>query len=151
MDADGATALESVAEMFARLESDLKLDGVIGSRIKMLGKNVQRSSLRHYVGRLFATYFNALFDIPVYDSQCGAKVFRKEVVLRALPLVSDYGFTWDTQLVVLLMKLGANVVEHPVSWKEVGNNKVSMLRDPIKMAWKLWRFRQTLKARLNRR
>lgn len=145
MDADGATSLNSIIEMYSKMASDASLDGVMGSRIKMLGRKVERDGARHYMGRIFATYFNFLFDIPAYDTQCGAKVYRRDKILPLIDQVSDKGFVWDTQLLVLMYRQGLKILEHPVDWIEIGQNKVSMLRDPLKMALNLWRFSRQLK------
>lgn len=49
--------------------------GVFGSRVAMLGYDIQRRWFRHYTGRIFATLAAVAVGRPVYDTQCGAKVF----------------------------------------------------------------------------
>ena len=141
LDADGSTSLQSWLEMATRIELEPTWACILGSRVKMVGRHVERSSLRHYVGRVFATYFSVLFGIPVYDSQCGAKVYRLSLVRNLFPLIRDTRFVWDTELLVLIHRARLPMIEQPVDWVEVGNNRISMWRDPAKMAWALLKFR----------
>lgn len=73
-DADLSTPLQSINK-FCELFDDHEITGVMGSRVKLLGRRIERRALRHYAGRIFATWASLVLGIPVYDTQCGAKVF----------------------------------------------------------------------------
>ena len=76
MDADMATPLHEIEQI---LEFAQKFDNAVvftGCRIKRLGAIVERKWWRHYLGRIFATAAGLVLDLPVYDTQCGAKFFR---------------------------------------------------------------------------
>lgn len=77
-DADLATPLNEIEPMVAW--ADKGYDVVMGLRLMRLGAKVRRKPLRHYLGRCFATVASMMLDLPVYDTQCGAKLFRREVV-----------------------------------------------------------------------
>jgi len=73
-DADLSTPLEMIDRMRKKLNGDVSL--VLGTRIKLLGYDVQQLALRHYFGRVYATLASSIvLDLPVYDTQCGAKIF----------------------------------------------------------------------------
>lgn len=77
-DADLATPLNEIEPMVAW--ADKGYDVVMGLRLMRLGAKVRRKPLRHYLGRCFATVASMMLDLPVYDTQCGAKLFCREVV-----------------------------------------------------------------------
>jgi hypothetical protein len=73
---------------------------VIGSRVQLLGRRITRSTVRHYAGRIFATCASLVLGLPVYDTQCGAKLFRATPVLACIldrPFTSHWIFA-DVEL-----------------------------------------------------
>lgn len=83
-DADLATPFDAVPDFMRLFESRADIDIVMGSRVQMLGRAINRSPNRHYAGRVFATSASIVLGLPVYDTQCGAKVFRNSPRLRRI-------------------------------------------------------------------
>jgi dolichyl-phosphate beta-glucosyltransferase len=140
-DADLSTPLSQVDLLLAALEADPKRLLALGSRVKRLGSEIDRRATRHYLGRVFSTMASQLFDLPVYDSQCGAKLFRSQV---AVPLFRDPFVTkwlFDVELLVRLRRhlgqkefLEASIEVPLTAWREMGGSKLRlshMLRVPI--------------------
>lgn len=75
-DADLSTPLEALDDFVALADKRRDIDLVIGSRVNLMGRDIRRSMPRHYVSRVFATAASHALDLPVYDTQCGAKLFR---------------------------------------------------------------------------
>lgn len=75
-DADLAAPPETVRPMLERFELHPGLEIVVGCRLRRLGSDIRRSLFRHLAGRGFATAASLHLRLPVYDTQCGAKLFR---------------------------------------------------------------------------
>ena len=144
VDADGAVGLSEILRAEAWLGEQSGIDALFGSRVKILGRRVERSWKRHLSGRIFATLVSELGRVPVYDSQCGLKLVRAASYRRVAPFLQTEGFAFDVELLLLLMKLGCRVVEFPVDWRDVPGSKVSLLRDSWRMAGEVVRIQKRL-------
>lgn len=130
-DADFAAPPGEVARVVDTLRAAESAEVVLGSRVALLGSDIERSALRHYAGRLFATAGSLVLGVPVYDTQCGAKAFRVTDDLRralAAPFASRWAF--DVELLGrLLGEVGGRTerfVELPLGcWRESGGSKLT--------------------------
>jgi dolichyl-phosphate beta-glucosyltransferase len=133
-DADLATPLAEIERFLEMLVERADADVVMGSRVRMLGRQIDRYGFRHAVGRLYATLASFVLALPVYDTQCGAKLFRASPALRqALDLPFHSRWAFDVELLQRLQLLWgdrgfARIVETPLrQWRDVGDSKVSLL------------------------
>jgi len=83
-DADLSTPLSVVDDFITFAVKRPEVDIILGSRVMLMGRDIRRESWRHYIGRVFATGVSLSLDLPVYDTQCGAKVFRANEALAAV-------------------------------------------------------------------
>ena len=146
-DADGAVSAREIirAEQFMRAVSP-PVDALFASRVKMMGRTIHRSKVRHYTGRVFATLVSVVGRVPAYDTQCGFKIVTAEAFEKINPFVRSLGFAFDVELLLLLMKTGRRVVEFPVDWRDVPGSKVKLLRDAMRMACEVFRIRRRVDA-----
>jgi glycosyltransferase involved in cell wall biosynthesis len=128
LDADLATPPAEIARLLGVLRGG-SADVVLGSRVALLGRAIERHAARHYVGRIFGTLASMTLQTSIYDTQCGAKLFRASRVLRdALddPFLSRWAF--DIELLGRLL-VGADTAiwEEPLlEWRDVAGSKLSM-------------------------
>jgi len=145
-DADGATSAGEVLRLLTfAWENGAPFDAVLGSRIKMLGRNVERTFVRHLTGRVYATCSSILTGYPVYDSQCGCKLVRGSAYRSIRPLLEETRFAFDMDLISHLLRAGSPVAEFPIDWIDVPGSKVSVLRDGFRMLIALVHLRGRLR------
>jgi len=140
-DADLATPLEAIADFLAVFDEHPQVQLVCGARVQMLGRSIRRNGLRHYLGRVFATAASLMLRLPVYDTQCGAKLFRAS---RNLRLVFSQPFLtrWliDVEILARLLALERQQEDFAVAeavhelplrqWHDVNGSKVKPLDLP---------------------
>jgi glycosyltransferase involved in cell wall biosynthesis len=103
IDADLAAPLDQSLLLLAELDAHPRAWAAIGSRVRLLGRDISRSTLRHYLGRVFATGASLTLGLPVYDTQCGLKLFRNLPGVRAT-LQAPFASRWifDVELLARL-------------------------------------------------
>ncbi len=134
-DADLATPLEALDRMLALFDERRDLEIVLAARVQLLGRHIDRNPGRHYAGRVFATAASSLLAMPIYDTQCGAKLFRVTRLVRDAfrdPFVTSW--TFDVELLSRLAymrrdaglpELEAVTHEVPLTrWTDVAGSKV---------------------------
>ena len=149
LDADLATPLDAIGDLQTALDRQPALDLVMGSRVKILGADIQRDPFRHYVGRVIATFISNILKLPVYDTQCGAKLFRRGIVTNLFqePFISPWLF--DVELLARLIRqhgrasVADHVAEVPLKqWIEQSDSRISS-GYVFKMWYELYRIHQT--------
>jgi hypothetical protein len=132
-DADLSTPLSEISYLSDGFNDSPSTMAVFGSRVRRLGTDIVRNAWRHYLGRVFSTIASLTVGLPVYDSQCGAKIFRKELVMPLFnePFVTDWLF--DVELLARMRSLYGveqttrGVYEAPLhNWKEVAGSKLRL-------------------------
>ena len=104
-DADLATPPRELLRLVAFLADHPALEVVMGSRVRLLGRSIARNPARHYLGRVFATLASLALGVPVYDTQCGAKVFRAtDALTQALQTPFRSRWAFDVELIGRLLK-----------------------------------------------
>jgi dolichyl-phosphate beta-glucosyltransferase len=136
-DADLATPLLQIPDLAAVLLRNPQLTMVFGARVRLLGRAIQRQPIRHYLGRCFATVASTVLRLPIYDTQCGAKLFRTSPELAAV-LAEPFQSRWifDVELLARFMArhrgqpsvVREQIYEYPLpEWTDVAGSKVSSL------------------------
>jgi glycosyltransferase involved in cell wall biosynthesis len=152
-DADLATPLTELPA-FVNIFTRPNIDIVFGARVRLLGREISRRPDRHYLGRVGATLISQTLGLAVYDTQCGAKVFRMNDALPQVfgkPFLSRWIF--DVEIIARYLKLwgrdrvAASMYELPVTvWHDVKGSKVRST-DFLRALRDLWKIRRAYRLR----
>lgn len=148
-DADLATPLAEIPRFCQLLDNRPQVQMVFGARVKLMGRTIERSASRHYLGRLAATLIASGLRLPIYDTQCGAKMFRVTGELADLfqePFLSSWIF--DVEIIGRLISANGGAVppdaiyELPLNeWEHKGSSKIRA-GDYFKALWELFLIRR---------
>ncbi len=149
-DADLATPLDAVDRFLQVLACRSDIEMVFGARVKLLGRHVERRAVRHYLGRIFATTVSTMLRTPIYDTQCGAKLFRVRPETRSVfaePFLSRWVF--DVEIIARYLNLWRSerkadtaVYEYPLeTWVDIAGSKVHVT-DFFTAFWDILRIRR---------
>jgi hypothetical protein len=159
-DADLATPLNVILEFRDVLECRPSLEAILGSRVRLLGREVRRSPGRHYLGRVFASASSLVLGLSVYDTQCGAKLFRSSPTTRSL-FQTPFASSWIFDVEILARFMAARgrgfqpradraLFEFPLHrWRDVHGSKVkpiAFLRAPLELLAIYFRYRTGVRA-----
>ena len=126
-DADLSSPIEEVEKLIAAVREQNAL-GAIGSRaLNRKLVSVHQSAFREYSGRFFNLTMRLITGLPYADTQCGFKLFRRDVAQEVFRRVHIPGFGFDVEALFIAQRLGYAVVEVPVRWANAEGTKVTML------------------------
>lgn len=143
LDADLSAPLEEIIHVFQAFTEHSNIRIAAASRVKILGRIIERSTVRHYFSRIFVTFYSTILKLPNYDTQCGLKIFEIGIAesIFKQPFVSRWMF--DIELFIRTMILLGEqqymqqVREIPLNvWKEVHGSKlkaVDFMKAPIEI------------------
>jgi dolichyl-phosphate beta-glucosyltransferase len=141
LDADGSVSPEEIEKNMHYIEEG-GYDIFIGSRVlKEHGQVLKVKWYRKFVGVVFNFCVQTFLFKNIKDTQCGFKMFKKEVVKPLFSRSYIRGFGFDIEILYLAHKMGYRVKEGPVSWHHVSNSKVNLMLDSLRMFIDILRVR----------
>ncbi len=148
-DFDQSTPLSEVEKLFP---SVIDHQIVIGSRAAAGAKREKEPWYRHVMGFGFNILTRMIVLPGILDSQCGFKLFSDKATKKIFPKLRVYGrknqardaFTgaFDVELLFLARKNKLAVAEIPVLWQHAESDRVSPIKDSVRM------LRDIIKIRL---
>jgi glycosyltransferase involved in cell wall biosynthesis len=130
-DADGSTPAGEMRRLCEALGS---YDGIIGSRwVPHAVVEIKQPWLRRLASRSFNTIVLSLFGLRYSDTQCGAKVFRREALRNVMRDVETANLAFDVDLLYAMKRLKMRVREEPTYWIDMAGSKVKLVSASLKM------------------
>lgn len=148
VDADGATTPQEYDRLLSFVG---QYDVVFGSRWITGGTVHNRTSfLRKIASWTFVRLTRALFRMPFHDTQCGAKLFKRDVVRSVLPYLTMSNAAIDVELLVVAQKMGFKLHEEPTEWTDQKSsvftrNPVSFISTSISMLRSLIKLKRSVR------
>jgi len=113
MDADNSTR---IVEMTAFLEQIKEYDIIIGSRaMQRSDVKIRQSWLKVLGGRLGNVLIRTMLNLPIRDTQCGFKLFRRSA-RSVFELQTKSGWSFDFEVLFIAKQRNFKIKELPVSW-----------------------------------
>jgi len=142
MDADGST---NIAE-FEKFRKYLKkYPIIIGSRYLKKGSiKIKQPFYRKAIARSSNLIIRSILWLPFKDTQCGFKLFRRDVALKIFPKMTLSRWGFDFELLAIAKKYRLKTKEITVDWYDDPNSRVKSsaifktFLDLFKVRWNLW-------------
>ncbi len=139
VDADGATSPKAFHDL---VKEAGKADCVIGSRwIKGAVLHQSQSGRRQFASRVFHGIVQAFFGMNIQDTQCGAKVIRREVAEKIHPSLRIADMAFDINLLYAIKRAGFRILEVPTEWTDRIGSKVALGKTSLTMLLSVIRLR----------
>lgn len=130
-DADLSTPIEELNNFLKYIK---EYDLVIASRNLSTSKRIyDNKSIRKLLGNIFPYIVRLLVVKGIYDTQCGFKIFRKNIANKLFSKQRINGFSFDVEILLLARKYNYQIKELPVVWKHVEGSKLSPIKDSFRM------------------
>ena len=126
-DADLATPLAELAAFRAAVARAPHAQAVLGARWPHLGAHIERTFFRSLSATIMKALIRRVLRAPVYDTQCGAKIFRSDLAARVFEAPFRSRWLFDVEL---LRRIPAATLKHDVleqalsEWRDVPGSKL---------------------------
>ncbi len=132
IDADMSTPPEAFYDLIKNIKN---YDGIIADRWHKKSIITPKQSLfRRFISRGYNLIVRTLFLFPYRDTQCGAKLFKREILEKNLSklVTSNWGF--DIALLYCVRREShARIKSTPTIWHDEIGSKVNLKKTPIRM------------------
>ncbi|MCD4848288.1 MAG: glycosyltransferase family 2 protein [Candidatus Aegiribacteria sp.] len=141
MDADGSVEPDEIEKNLDYIRNE-GYDIFIGSRVLHDSDQVLVTRwYREYIGSVFNFFVRLFLFRDICDTQCGFKIFKREVIQPVFSRVQIEGFGFDLEFLYLARMMGYKIKECPVSWHHVDGGKVRLLWDSMRMFFNILQVR----------
>lgn len=142
-DADSSSPIENINAFLPYISEDTI---IIGSRGLSQSKiEIHQPIFREYMGKCFNLLVRIFIFGGIRDTQCGFKMFSRNIANKVFPLLTVDGFAFDVELLFLGRKLGFKIVELPIIWRNDIRSTVRPFKDSARMFMEILKIRKRLK------
>lgn len=140
-DADLSTPIYEVDKLFSKL--NVGFDIAIGSRaIDPSLIKLRQPFYREFMGKTFNKIVQIFTFSGISDTQCGFKMFKKDIAYELFSKSKINGFSFDVEILYLAHKSKYRIAEVPVEWYNDAKSKVNPICDSTKMLLEIFKIRK---------
>ncbi len=138
-DADGSTPPEAFDDLASNIGS---AGAIIASRWFAESVVEPKQPLkRRIVSRIFNFMVRNTFRMDIHDTQCGAKVLRKDAVTAIVPHLGITRWAFDVDLLFQIHRAGFRIIEWPTVWHDEGGSQLRIIKASFEMFVAIVRLR----------
>tara|TARA_B110001454_G_scaffold88213_1_gene84482 strand:- start:208 stop:930 length:723 start_codon:yes stop_codon:yes gene_type:complete len=131
MDIDLSTDLNSLLPLIESITKE-NHDIAIGSRLSKGSNVIGRKKIREFTSRSYNLLIKFFFPFSrIDDMQCGFKAFSRLKILKALNLVTNTKWFFDTEIIIISRHLNLSIYQLPVKWTDDPNTSVNIISTAI--------------------
>lgn len=138
VDADMATLPEVFYDLYRNIDT---YDGIIPIRWDKRSKATPHTLFRTIFSIGFNTIVRILFFFPFKDTQCGAKLFRRNVIENIVEDLGRSEWSFDIDLLFFAIRSGAKIKSIPTTWIDREGSHINLKRTPLGMFLSVVRLR----------
>lgn len=139
VDADSSTPPAAFQDLVVRIG---QADAIIASRwLKNAQVSPRQPWSRRIASRLFNGMVRLLFGLNFSDTQCGAKLIKRNAARQILPKLGITRWAFDVDLLFQLQRAGFKIIEVPSVWHDVTGSRLKFARASLEMFAALVRLR----------
>jgi glycosyltransferase involved in cell wall biosynthesis len=138
VDSDMSTGPESFHDLIEKVENH---DGIIASR-RIKGAKVKgQTRLDNIKSTIFNFLVRGILVLPYKDTQCGAKLFKREVIENIMDDIGLTHWAFDVDLLYKIKKKGYKIKEIPTIWENKAGSGHDIIRTSLNMLLGIVRLR----------
>ncbi len=141
VDVDNATPPEEFLKLIPAFHEDKMGASIASRKMKESVMSPPQPFFRRMLGESFSIIREWLFNIGIKDSQCGAKLFRREAISPFT--LTNHGFSFDVELLYRVRQRGYAIHEEGIHWHDKTGTTVKWTT-PLFMLYELIRLRLAL-------
>ncbi len=140
-DADLATPLEEIPKLLSYFANNPSLEIAFGSRKKTKQNSIRRNIFRHNFGRIYAGFVTSVLRLPIYDTQCGAKILTTKTAANVFQKPFLDRWLFDLEVFCRIKKEKGSLFRQSIrevvveTWTETGDSRITFF-DILKLPYK---------------
>ena len=138
VDADMATPPNAFYGLVRNIKG---VDGVIADRWDKRSRVSPQTFFRRILSRGFNFIVRSLFLFCYRDTQCGAKLFKRKLLIKLIPKLGSSEWSFDVDLLFYTRRAKAKIKSIPTMWEDKRGSSINLKKTPITMLLSAIRLR----------